>query len=707
MYVLTKQGERKTVVALPYNCNVNELFKSVGKWLSCREKYGKREHWFSEPLFIDTETSHIGEEKAWVHQWAVCWGGVAIIGRTAQELINLLMNINAACKAKGKNYKVLAYIHNLSYDMEYLRQFFPEHEPEFFAVKPHRILTAKYENIEIRCSYLLTQKPLEKWGKDSAVTYNKLVGGYDYDRVITPDMPLSETDWAYQLNDVYTMWDSWTQDRKHDKYDVRNVPLTSTGFVRNDCRKAAFDTPHWREKLDSMQPDIELYTILEDCFMGGYTHGNRFYKDRTVSAKIGHRDFCSSYPARQVVNAFPMGKFVKCSIQTKDEIYTLMPSNCELLHLYFKNVRLRDRTITAPYISLSKVNPIGVINELCDNGRVLKIDGIVHFWCTEYDFAIIDQQYTADEWAIIESYTAPKGALPAWIRGKIMEYFVNKNTLKHTDPTNYMRSKAMLNGIYGMTCERNVRPELIYDNGEWHERQLSFDERETALAKHLKKKNTFLFFAWGVWTTALARYELFNCIINGCGYEKYLYCDTDSIFYIMDDETENNFSDYNNMWNDRAVNKGACVEYNGKRSILGEFTMEDDAPLSKFRFIHAKCYATVDRMGKLSVTVAGVTKTQRRNKTKTNVDELKSIDNLTPGFRFCECGGTRIKYNNEPLHTEKINGCKIEIGASAVILPTDYVISDNDRMDEDDRLIIEMLNPHFISDTYENFVDIK
>lgn len=707
MYIVTKQGSKESIVALSYNCNVNELMKKCGKWLACREKYGKREHWFSAPLFIDCETSHDGEEKAWVHQWAVCFGGVAIVGRTARELIQFITNINRVCKNKGKNYKIIGYIHNLSYDIEYLRQFFPEHEPEFFAVKPHRILTAKYENIELRCSYLLTQKSLEKWGHDSAKKYNKLSGAYDYDRIITPEDELTENDWAYQLNDVFTMWDAWTSDRENDGYDTRNVPLTLTGFVRNDCRSAAFSDHHWKEKLNSMQPDIEVYNILESCFMGGYTHGNRFYKDQTIKAKIGHRDFCSSYPARQVINGFPMGKFRKCTINDKKDVYTLMPSNCELLHLYFDNVRLRDRSITAPYLSLSKVSPIGQINELCDNGRVLKIDGKVHFWCTEYDFAIIDLQYTADKWGIIESYTAPKGALPMWLRRKIMEYFVNKNTLKHTDPTNYLRAKAMLNGIYGMSCERNIRPELIYDNGEWRERQLPFEEREQELNKYLNKKNTFLFFAWGVWTTALARYELFNCIINGCGYEKYLYCDTDSIFYIMDDETEQNYDEYNAMWNATAMDKGASVEYKGKNSILGEFLMEDDAPLTQFRFIHAKCYAAIDKNGQLLVTVAGVTKKQRSDKNKTISDELGNIDNLTPGFRFRECGGTRIKYNNQPLHTERINGCDIDIGASAVILPTDYVISDNDRMDEDDIAIINMLMGNVISDTYNNYIDIK
>lgn len=705
MYLIRQDDTKEYVETLSYQADI-ESYHPAGKWLACREKYGKRDHWYSEPLFLDTETSHDGEDVAWIHQWAVCWGKLYFTGRTARELITLLVHINSWASKKGKNWKVLGYIHNMGYDMEYLREFFPDEEPEFFAVKPHRILTAKWKHLEIRCSYLLTQKSLDKWGKDSAKVYKKLKGTYDYHRILTPNTPLTEEDWSYQLNDVAVMRDAWFHDREQDGYDARDIPLTSTGFVRADCRGASEGDPYWRMKLDSMQPDIEVYDGLEQAFAGGYTHGNRFIQEQVIDGPIGHRDFCSSYPARQIINSFPMGKFTPIELSSPDEIKNLSQTTALLIHIALRNPELKDRGCTAPYLGWSKCQPYNDTIPILDNGRVLKITGIVHLWITEYDFIILHRQYNFD-YQIIKAWAAPKGRLPSWLRGKIMEYFQNKTTLKHSDYATYMRSKAMLNGIYGMTAQRYLRDNLIYENGEWIEKPLCPADRETELNKTIRKKSTFLPFAWGVWTTALARYGLFQMIECGCTYKNFLYADTDSVFYLITPEIEQRYDRLNRMVCEQAQKAGGYADYQGKRATLAEFTPEDDAPIQKFTFVHAKCYALIDKEGQAHVTVAGVTKTQRSDPNKTNADELGDIGNLKSGFIFKECGGTRIVYNNTPIRMYEYQGEQIEVGASAVIMDTEYKVSNLNEMDEDDELIMEVLLQQYRSDIYGDWSGIK
>ena len=711
MYVVNTEGEHEEVQCYSW-CTPIERLPIKWKWLTEHEKYGKREHWVRDPLFIDTETSHKGEEYGWVHQWAIAWQDFFIIGRRAEELTSFLAALNdhitSWASSRGynpKNWKALCYIHNLSYDMEYLRGFFPESEPKFFAVKPHRVLTAKWNQIEIRCSYLLTQKSLEKWGKDSKAKHPKLSGTYDYDRIITPIDPLSESDWAYQLNDCACMHDSWYNDRKYDGYTVLDVPLTSTGFVRADCRKAAFEDYGWPIRLREIQPSIDVYNALEEAFAGGYTHGNRFYKQHTVSGPIGHRDFLSSYPARQMLNLFPMGPWRETEVNTVEEVISLMQTQALLLHVAFRDPELKDRSITAPYMSAAKLYRQTKTQDLLDNGRVIKLKGVVHMWLTEYDLIIILRQYRCD-YQIVEAYSSAKGRLPKWMRTKVMEYFRNKTTLKHTDEVSYMWGKAKLNGIYGMTAERYIRNILTYDDGEWTEERVPDQDREAALNKSIKKKTCFLPFAWGTWTTALARYALFECI-ETIGYDKFLYCDTDSIFYLMNDDTEEAMDRYNQRIIQKADSCGASIDYEGKHYALGEFTPEDDMPLRKFRHVHAKCYATIDNKGKLHCTVAGVTKKQRHDRKKSNADELGCIDNLEQGFVFDECGGTRIVYINEKPHEVTVNGCDIFAASAAIILPTQYIVNDLDNLDLDDEMMAEIILGNNIADTYGPYWGIK
>lgn len=704
LYTVLKDGAKEPVNAFNWDTDIDKLPIKI-KW-ECppRKKYGKRKRYISEPIFLDTETSHFGEHEGWIHQWAFQWYDFFVIGRNALQLADFFRRANDWVISKSENSYIKTYIHNLSYDMEYMRGFF-DREPEPFAVKPHRILKSRYGNIEFCCSYLLTQKSLSKWAKDSNARHPKLEGEYDYERVITPNTPLSLKDWAYQLNDCAAMSDSWHNDRKSDGYTVATVPMTSTGFVRADCRAAAFSDPFWKKRLDAMQPDIVVYNALEECFSGGYTHGNRFYKETTIRGCIGHRDFRSSYPTRQMLNSFPMGKFTPCDIQSIGDVKAMMKNSALLMHIALKNPQLRDRSITAPYLSYSKCKRVGKTSELLDNGRIIKLEGVVHLWGTELDFIMIHRQYKADGLQFLDSYSAPKGKLPKWFRDCIMKYFSNKTTMKDIDYQLYMLSKAMLNSLYGMTAQKNIRDEIVYLMGEWKVEKFEAEKRADELLKHIKKDTTFLPFAWGVWTTAYARYALFECI-EKIGYNKFLYADTDSIFYLLDEKTEQSMQEYNDKIISKAIAAGATVTHNGKLVALGEFTAEDDHKAQAFRFVHAKCYALIDPDGVLKATIAGVTK-KSRDKKRTNADELETIDNLQTGFIFKDCGGSRIVYNNSPRHIINVNGEDVECTSSAVIMPTEYKVHDNWNMDEDEELLYGILNPEMLNDIYGSMVGIK
>ena len=131
----------------------------------------------------------------------------------------------------------------------------------------------------------------------------------------------------------------------------------------------------------------------------------------------------------------------------------------------------------------------------------------------------------------------------------------------------------------------------------------------------------------------------------------------------------------------RAIANGAYIGDN----YLGMPT--DEPPIRAFRGLHAKCYAVEEYNKKtdqyeLKVTIAGIPKKATKwidgkPVTMTNAEELGDIENLTDGFKFSHCGGTRCIYVEQPPEIVNIRGHETEIASAAIIENIDKEISDN------------------------------
>lgn len=205
------------------------------------------------------------------------------------------------------------------------------------------------------------------------------------------------------------------------------------------------------------------------------------------------------------------------------------------------------------------------------------------------------------------------------------------------------------------------------------------EDKENALNKYYRSYNNFMPYQYAIYTTAHARDALFT-MIECVGYDNFLYCDTDSVFYIETPENKTRMDKYAEYCRQRAKDGGAYVG----NKYLGEPT--DEPPLQAFRAIHSKCYA-MEEMNKkgdyeLNVVIAGIPKGSTKwidgePVFKTNAEELQTIDNLADGFEFVHCGGTRCVYNDEQgIDVVNINGHMTELATSAVIENISKVISD-------------------------------
>lgn len=673
-YVKTKNG-RQAIKAY----TVDEMQLPVVAFKE-KQKNHKITKYAVKHICLDTETSHITNTCAWVYQWAVKFGGLYVYGRKPSEIIDFMRKV-AEHYGLNEEKKIVLYIHNAAYDLEYIKLFLRQYDPtaEFLAVDAHAIIQCDVLGFKILCSYKLTNMSLEALADNYAETYVKAVGEIDYNIVRYQDSELTENDWFYMFSDVAAQDDGIKGYLKMQGYKYAyQAPITSTGFVRANCRKAAKADEHWRGEFSASRLDLEQYNLCRQCFMGGVCIASFMYSGQTVrSDKLKHKDFTSSYPARQTLDYFPDGApSWYGDVETMQELDELCATYCCIFVLTLENVHIK-KGVTAPCIPSSKC--IHKENELKLNGKIVYADTLTMVVC-ELDWKWIQKQYDFDAIAIDKMLIFERGQMPEWLKNEVFEYFQNKCTLKGVNDLLYAKSKNMLNSVYGMTATAIIRDSYkMNDDYILTKQAQDDDDKESALNKYYRSYNNFMPYQYAIYTTAHARDALFT-MIECVGYDNFLYCDTDSVFYIETHENKPRMDAYAEQCRKRATDGGAYVG----NKFLGEPT--DEPPLRAFRAIHSKCYA-MEEMNKhgeyeLNVVIAGIPKQATKwidgkPVLMTNAQELGNIDNLMDGFVFKHCGGTRCVYNDERgIEHIEINGHMTELATSAVIENISKEISD-------------------------------
>ena len=655
---------------------------------------------------FDSETSktNIGAEDGedwigWVYQWCMCVGNDYVGLRTIAQFMNTLDKLKKMYHLEKNKRVMVIYIHNLSYDAVYFLRHMYERdcETQLFLLDSRKILTIKYDCFEFRDSYRQSNMSLTKWGENLNTDVRKAVGVVDYDTIRYQDEELTYNDWYYQVNDVATMKECIEIELRENNDTLVTIPLTSTGYVRRDCRRAIEKDAEYRRFFLRTALTEDLYTKMYEAFAGGYCHGNRFYVNKTLVGDIGHRDKKSFYPSEQMMDYFPISKFEHLykweqekELRSYEKFASQLAHLCCLIQITIINPRLK-KGVTATYLQRSKMR--GTWSNLkCDNGRILSFNGSGAMWCTELDLETIVEQYNFENLYITDIYTSKRGEFPRPFKKVIAKYFEAKETLKGVEEREYfyMKSKNKLNAIFGMSCSRLIRDDIEHDFEQSKDKVikiLDVKEREKRIAKYYNSRKSFFPYQLGVWLTAHCRRELIK-LIALVGYDKFIYSDTDSIFFFSDEETEKRLEEYNKEIRRRnGALKITLIKKEGTKSYYNLFEDEKDN-IKKFRFLHAKCYAFENSKGELSCTIAGVSKDNKREKNDknymTNADELGDIDNLDADFTFHECGGTVSKYVCNEIEKISIDGHMTEVSDACLIFNTDKRISGMDVCDFDD-----------------------
>ncbi len=581
-----------------------------------------------------TRPDYNPEKIAIMYVWQFGINGRVIIGRTWEEFFEMLSFISEHLQLDEKR-RLICYVHNLSFEFQFMYKWLKWYK--VFAIDTRKPIYAISEHfIEFRCSLLLSGYSLANLGEQlQRYPIKKLVGDLDYSLLRHSETPLTEQEVGYCVNDVRVVM-AYIQECIENENGITNIPITKTGYVRNYCRKNTLYLPNTHKRNQKYRKLIKDLTIsnmqefnaMQRAFQGGFTHANAFYSGE-VLPNVASYDFTSSYPYVMVSEKFPMSRGVKVEVKNKKEFDFYTNNYLCIFDVTFKN--LVPLEVNENPLSQSKCQK-PIVNGVFNNGRVVSAD-LVATTITNVDYKYLSSFYKWDSMLLRDFYVYHAEYLPTPLINCILDLYEKKTVLKGVKgkEVEYLKSKEMINSVYGMCVTNPLRDEYtLNDVGLWETFKANQPELSEMLYQHNISNNRFLFYVWGVFVTAYARRNLFTAI--KVLQEDYVYSDTDSVKVL----NHENHQDYFNAYNEQVKRKlqASANHHNinverfspktikGVTKTLGLWDFE--GVYTRFKTLGAKRYMveSYDKEGKpnalynkrtgenypVSITVSGVNK---------------------------------------------------------------------------------------------------
>lgn len=560
--------------------------------------------------------------------------------RTYQELHNILSLIDKGVgENKSKNKYI--FVHNLSYEFDFILKNLST-PSKMLCNNTHKVIMCtfeKYQTIIFRCTYMMSQKSLRELGKDLGIP--KLDDDYCN---IFPHDTISEEKWFYceRDNDIVAHYISSELKTYRHLY---NLPYTSTGKVRKELRERykqdyLFNNCEW-----DVTPPHYQYKLFERAFWGGISISNPNYTGKIINNVISY-DNTSQYPYVLLAYNYP-SKMEEVSVYKPSKNYSY------ILEVEFTELESR---FDWQWLSSSKIiyNPLNDVLSTF-NGKIIHCSKC-KLVCTNIDFENIKKTYTFESVKFITILRGKNNPLPNTLKDLIIHLAERKSTLKHELSTidentkeyielytTYMRSKSMLNGIYGMLVQSLEDDEYIIDEYTylWTKIPSSYKKE----GEHLKRNYLF-----GVFCTAYARDCILNFVLKYCS-SSLVYIDTDSAKFIVNNHEEweseikcnksvSNLSEY-------VKNFGVFEREHGREGIFEEFIT-----------FGAKKYA-YKLNGNIRLVIAGLPKVDKE--TGTIKQYISSLSELKLGKKFTNCKLAHCYlYNNYRIIVDDENNISVD-----------------------------------------------
>lgn len=447
---------------------------------------------------------------------------------------------------------------------------------------------------------------------------------------------LTKLDLEYSgvIQEVKTLYEHITKLMKLYKDDLKSIPRTSTGYPRRDLRRACRRNKEYRKWFLSTKLSAQQYYMCLNAFKGALCFSNPFHRGDIVEGYIVHRDFRSHYPSQLRTRLFPIGKpetyydidsvkyhFTHEQVDIDDIIadtdYTY------IIELVVRNLKLKAG-ITAP-ILLDKDFDILPTNAIIDNHHVIVNKDINKLYLDSVTLKWLRKQYNF-EYVVLRAFRMKNGPLPKEYAEVIDKYFIEKAD-KTKDAFEHAVDKQRLNAIYGCFVQKPIRRTIK-----------SFDKTaiQKALDEYYGNFSSFLPYQIGIMVTSYARDELLE-YIELIGYDKVLYGDTDSLFYLSDIDTDNRVLVHNSFKEMKApkvkLKDGSMLSYD---------SFELEHKIKRFKSLKSKVYGYETEDGEFKVVIGGIPEVGQDGVTREQ--EVGSLENLTKDTVFHSCARIVVKW---------------------------------------------------------------
>lgn len=508
-----------------------------------RRTKGKYPVW-DVPVAFDTETTNYttweGRDVAWLYIWMMRIGDPLsdetefFYGRTAGIWMEFMEGISNELHLG--NELLYVYVHNLGFDIEFIRDRLRISEE--LHNDPHEPIYVRDERgFELRDSLKLSQMSLKMIGESLDNGLVKRCGDLDYSLIRTPDTPLSDEEMGYCQADVDVLA-SYITDQMRIYHGIQHIPLTNTGRVRKHARDVIFGKVHkgakaryWKLMRECVLTVAE-YLQCKKAFAGGFTHANSIWVSKVLKDILSY-DETSAYPTAMLTERFPMGSPEHIDTCSEQEFRDMVndPETCIIFDIQFRDLKVCEG-IGDCYLT-NDASRCVMLDPISENGRIRECHKYA-ITCTDIDFKIISRCYTWEAMHVSNILRWRSDYLPTEIIGIVLDLYNAKTILKGVPDRKeeYQIKKGMLNSMYGMCVTKILKDKVEVKNGEWITTPLSDQEMEDNIRKNNESLNRFLYYPWGVYITAYARFNLWTAILTlGNGY---IYSDTDSIKVFAD-----------------------------------------------------------------------------------------------------------------------------------------------------------------------------
>lgn len=624
---------QSTKIYSPYE--IEEMIKlSMNDVIKVTKRRHKKSsiHYYDCPCAFDIETTSFidanHEKASTMYVWMLGLNGLCMMGRTWEEFINVINTISGILELDENN-RIIIGVHNLGYEFQFIRHYF-DWENVFSVDIRKPVYAITTQGIEFRDTYILSGYKLETVGKNlHTYKVEKMVGDLDYTKIRNSKTKLTKKEIGYCINDIKVVM-AYLQECIDTEGMIIKIPLTKTGYIRRYVKKACYGLDikeknykkwDYMTLIQNLTLNPEEYIMLKRAFCGGFTHASPFYSGK-ICSNVMSMDLTSSYPTQLCLPKFPMSKGEKHTVTSKKDFEESIKLYCCLFDIELENVQ--SKFMYDAYISRSRC--IQCVNPIMSNGRVVSADKIV-ITITEQDYNIIKNVYTWDKIKIGKMIRYKRGYLPKDFVRSVLELYKNKTELKGLEgddkngvpySVTYLSRKEMLNACFGMTVTDIVRNDIIYVD-DWAEESPDLNEE---IEKYNTNRGRFLFYPWGVWTTACARTSVWSAIFNLK--DDYIYSDTDSVKFMHPEKHMDYFEKYNRIiteqLNETCKHFGFPEDYvhpknnKGKEKQLGIWDF--DGMYQTFKTLGAKRYMLLyandprngESSGKYSLTVSGLNK---------------------------------------------------------------------------------------------------